>query len=85
MSLPRLCSRITRLEALRPAVADPPDIPREFSDEKLAAFLVVFYAQGKFASVEEMSRQCLGLTDTEIAALHHAMEETPRAKRAMMI
>lgn len=77
MSLLRLCTRVTRLEARRPPRVDdfaPPD----FSDAFVVEVYRILLAYGGFTSVATMLDQCHGLTDPALVAeIERLLTETP--------
>ena len=71
--LSRLASRLARLEARRPSVADPPYMPPEpppgWYEEVLRLLRDYGYLDDTLRS--------WGLTETDIAAVYTSIEETP--------
>lgn len=76
----RLATRLWRLEARRPPVAEPPYRPPEPSPGWVEEVLCLLWQYGGFGSVEEMVHDALGVTDTtramEVARL---LQETADA------
>ena len=68
MSMHRLDTRLAKLEAQRPAEAEPPYPLPELSDDYVAEVLCLLWHHGGFASVEEMCCACFGLTDPAVVA-----------------
>jgi len=73
-----LTTRLQRLEARRPPVAElpytPPELPPGFWEEVLR----LLWAHGCFGSVEAMLHEALGLTDASLAVeVSRLLKELP--------